>query len=728
VDFVVGFLRRQWLIILICLLLSLPVGAWLYFTTPPTYAATATMMIETRKSPLQSLLGETLPDASWIESQIGVLRSQSVAAYVVKQLRLAEDPDFIQSAPGWLDRVRARLGWEVPPPPADAAKAAIAVDVLRSQLDVRRVGQSYMMNIAFHSANQEQAVKIANAMIDGYIYDQLNAKYQANRRASDWLQERLQNLREQVTSADRAVIEFKAKNNIVKAGGTLMSEKQVSDLSGQLASARVHASDLKLRLDRIQAVRAAYQQDQPASAADEEISEATSNGIINGYRKQYLDLVNKEADYSTKYGKNHYAVVTLRNQIRDMRRSIREELGRIEETTKSEYEIAKKRQEESEKGLAGVVSQSNETNQAQIALFSLEAAAQSYRKVYDSFLQQHTESLQQQSYPVSDARPVSAASAIRTGPKVVQSWALTIFLGGFFGVGLGALRELFDRGVRTKEQVRSVLDTHCLGMVPLLATTASDRKSTKALATVLGRHEIGSIPRIMRAAFDAPFSAYAEAIRTVKITLDLNRKSGKPMVVGLISCLPNEGKSTVAAAMATLIAQSGARVILVDCDLRNPSLSRALAPAADIGLMDVIAGRVALADAIWRIPTTSMAFLPMVHNPALPNAIEMLASEAAETLFAQLQAKFDYVIVDLAPIVAGVDVHVTSRIIDSYLLVIEWGATRIDFVKHTLRNTPGLQEQIFGAVLNKVDMAKVHRYDAYGSSSYGRNGYARTLS
>jgi polysaccharide biosynthesis transport protein len=201
------------------------------------------------------------------------------------------------------------------------------------------------------------------------------------------------------------------------------------------------------------------------------------------------------------------------------------------------------------------------------------------------------------------------------------------------------------------------------------------------------------------------------------------------MVVGLISCLPNEGKSTVAAAMAAQITQSGARVVLVDCDVRNPSLSRALAPSADVGLMDVLAGKVALAEAIWKIPNTSMAFLPMVHNSALPNAIEMLASEAAETVFAQLQAKYDYVIVDLAPLVAGVDVHVTSRIVGSYLLVIEWGATKIDFVKHMLRSTPGLQEQIIGAVLNKVNMAKVHRYNTYGTGYYGsRHGYAKTLS
>ena len=133
-----------------------------------------------------------------------------------------------------------------------------------------------------------------------------------------------------------------------------------------------------------------------------------SNSIITRLRNQYLDLVNREADWSERYGKNHTAVVNLRNQIRDIRRSIADELGRIEETFKSEYEIAKKRQDELEKGLAGLVSQSTETNQAQVALFSLEAAAQSYRKIYDNFLQQHTESIQQQTFPITEARQTSA--------------------------------------------------------------------------------------------------------------------------------------------------------------------------------------------------------------------------------------------------------------------------------------------------------------------------------
>src|SRR5262249_4514891 len=178
---------------------------------------------------------------------------------------------------------------------------------------------------------------IANAMIDAYIFDQLNAKYQSNRRASDWLQERLQALREQAAAAERAVIDYKAKNNIVgPAGGALLNDKELADMGGGLVSARVQASDLQIRLERIQAVRKAYQQEMPNSGEQDEIvSEAMGSGIITRLRNQYLDLVNREANWSVRYGKNHNAVANLRNQIRDVRRSIGDELGRIEESIKS---------------------------------------------------------------------------------------------------------------------------------------------------------------------------------------------------------------------------------------------------------------------------------------------------------------------------------------------------------------------------------------------------------
>lgn len=197
------------------------------------------MMIDTRRSPLQSLPGDAPPDAAWIESQIQILKSRSVAADVVKRLQLAEDPEFLRS--GLLDKLLARLNW-VSEPEATHTDAAIgtltdaAIATLNQRLDVQRLGQSYMLEINFRSNNPEQAIKVVDALINAYLFHQLNVMYQANRRAGNWMEERLQALREQAATAERAVIEFKAKNNIVAAGGgTLMSELELSEISGELA-------------------------------------------------------------------------------------------------------------------------------------------------------------------------------------------------------------------------------------------------------------------------------------------------------------------------------------------------------------------------------------------------------------------------------------------------------------------------------------------------------------
>jgi polysaccharide biosynthesis transport protein len=785
-NFAIGFLRRRYLVIAICVVLSTAAGAAFLYAASPMYTASATMMIETHKDPLITGASDSPPEAAWIESQIEILKSQDVAAYVVKQLHLADDPDFPQSGAGLWEKVLNRFGWGPKAPASDPERAAVAIGVLMQQLTIRRVGPSYLIQISFHSHNREQALKVANAMIDGYIFDQLNAKYLANRRASDWLQERLQALREQTATAERAVIEFKAKNNIVSAsGGTLMNEKQLGDATSQLATTHDRVADLKARLNRIDAIRQAYQKDQP-SGADETISDELGNSIIGGLRAKYLDLVNRESDWSVKYGANHIAVVNLRNQIRDIRKSIYDELGRIQESYRSDYQIATQRQEEMEKALTGLVSQSQDTNQAQVTLFSLEAAAKSYRKLYDDFLQRHTEAVQQQSYPISDARSVSSAYAYKTYPQPSLVWLTAICAGGMIGVGFGALREFLGHGFRTREQVRSAIAIECLALVPLLEVAKRSRRlqsvdaaswalppqsgpqtaytseelnavtrprkadittrvagpvaprtlavTPSAPRTVSADREISRIVRsdrrILWAAVDAPSSYYADAIRSIKMTVDLDSKASTPRttkVIGLTSCLPGEGKTTLATGVATLMAQSGARVLLIDGDIRNPSLTRALAPNASVGLLDVIAGRASFAEAIWNDPATNMTFLPMVVNSRLANPADLLTSDAAQALLGTLRIRYDYVIVDLAPLVSAVDIQATSRLIESYILVINWGATKPDMVRYSLRNVPGVQENIIGAVLNKVDMNALHHYDGYGAHYYYGRGQADVM-
>src|SRR5262249_25798431 len=287
-----------------------------------------------------------------------------------------------------------------------------------------------------------------------------------------------------------------------------------------------------------------------------------------------------------------------------------------------------KRQNELEKEVNSIVSKATGTNQAAVALFSLTAAAQSYHALYDNFLQQHTVSIQQQTFPVTEARQTSAGSAVKTAPKLLQVWIVSIFAGGMLGVGLGTFLETRDRRFRTREQVRSVLATECLALVPLLPADRRKRflSSRQSLAMEpMGKAQLGG-PKSMRTIVDSPSSEYAEAVRSIKLTVDLNsqnRQDKFTKVIGLTSCLPSEGKSSLAAAMASLIGQGGARVVLVDCDVRNPSLSRALAPKASCGFLDVATGNVEFEDAVWNDSTTNMAFLPA--GRWMPNASEILA-------------------------------------------------------------------------------------------------------
>ena len=737
-DYLRGFVQRQYVVIALGFLIVLPFGAINALTSPRTYTASSTMTIESRKGPMDDP-GRVAPlDMAWFETNLQNLRSVNVLGYVVKQLNLANDPEFLRSDKGPLDRLLSRSLASK----SETERTNLAVSLVASGIRAQRIGQSYMIRIDFSGRDPELAAKIANEMVNAYIADQLNAKYQASRSAGDWLQERLQNLRDQAATAERAVVQFKAKNNIVvSAGGTLMSEQQVGDTSAALGKTRAQVANLQARLERMDAVRQSYLQDvkdQPGLPAGENFTEAMSNQIINSLRAKYLDLTNREATWAARYGQDHISVQNIRNQIRDLRRSIADELGRIEETAKGELEIAQKGQRELEAALASALSKTQDANQAQVTLFSLEAAAKSYRSLYDSFLKQHTEAVQRQTYPISDARLISSASVTQTGPQTLKTWLTTLFAGGMLGIGFGALRELLDGAFLTREQIKSVLNTECLALVPRVGQDpnaprlsyrgvvqmareqmARGQKALPAPSASSGalKNDLRGRSKMLWSAVDAPNSAYADAIHSVKLSLDSGSDAGC-QVIGLTSYMPAEGKSTIAAGVASQLAATGRRVMLIDCDVRNPSLSRALFPEAKLGLLDVAVGEANLAQVMWRDTGTNLTFLPMVPRASVRNPTEALASRNVKLLIESLKNYCDFIIVDMAPLISTVDVLAVSRFVESYVFVVEWGTTKMEAVRHALGNTPAVQMKMRGAVLNKVDFAGLASYEPYGEYKY----------
>jgi succinoglycan biosynthesis transport protein ExoP len=233
-------------------------------------------------------------------------------------------------------------------------------------------------------------------------------------------------------------------------------------------------------------------------------------------------------------------------------------------------------------------------------------------------------------------------------------------------------------------------------------------------------------PDICWAVLNSRFSRFTEAIRSIKLAVDLNSGGvNSNRVIGFTSSLPQEGKSTIAASLALLMAQAGARVILVDCDLRNPSLSRRLAPNADHGILDVIAGRMTLQNAVWTDQSTNLTFLPGVTNNHRICSSDILSADATRKLFDDLQSKYDYVLVDLTPLMPIVDTRATTGFVDCYFCVIEWGRTTSDAVKHAFRDAHKISENMLGIVLNKADINQLRRYYPTGEKYYRNKYYAQ---
>jgi len=233
---------------------------------------------------------------------------------------------------------------------------------------------------------------------------------------------------------------------------------------------------------------------------------------------------------------------------------------------------------------------------------------------------------------------------------------------------------------------------------------------------LLDRRTIERKRNVFWTVVDSPFSLFAESIRSIKMAADL---SGSTKVIGLTSSLPDEGKSTIAIALAQLAAQAAARTILVDCDLRNPKLSQDLCPRAELGVLEVISGKVSLEEAIWKEKSTDLAFLPAVTGKYfLTNSNEILASAATKKLFERLREIYDYVIVDVPPLEPLVDVRATAHLVDSYVFVVQWGRTRHDVVERALRSARCVREKILGAVLNRTDMRVLRQFEGYRSDGF----------
>jgi succinoglycan biosynthesis transport protein ExoP len=743
VNWGIGVVRRQFTVIVLVALLVSSLGTIYAFTAPPKYTSEATLVFDPRRVQLfpRSTFSEGQIDSPALEGEIELVKSEPVALSVIKDLGLAEDSEFSGSQGGF-DSVlgfASHLFFSNTPKATkpkvesefDATRAALGM--ISQNLVVKRVGSSYNLSIQYKAGNPTRAAQIANAIAEAYMTEQLEGKYVSTRRATRWLEGRLDELNQKQKLAEGAVVDFKKNNDMITADGKLVNEQQLVELNSQLATLHRKTSEAKARLDRIDAV---IRDDSLDTKTGPTVADTMNNPLVTQLRTRYLQLVNNEANWSRKYGANHLAVINLREQIREIRGSILEELKRLRESYLSNYEIAKQEEQDLEKRLADTVSRSQPINQAQVPLRDLEGAAQNYRTMNENFRQRYMESQQQQSFPISDVRIASRATPPLRKSSPNKALILVIVGAGglVLGVAVGTLRELMNGSFCTKAQVESALQAPCISIVPSVEGGKAPLLQGARHAILSREMRDGSSPPrtilrdcdIIWKALNEPFSRFAESLRSIKMSIDLNSgvvSSGR--IIGFTSTLPREGKSTISGSLALLLAQGGDRVILVDCDLRNPSLSRKLTANVERGVLDVIVGSLSLEDAVWTDPATNLMFLPASNKTRIANSCEILAATATKKLFEDLRSKYDYVIVDLPPLLPVVDTRATSGFVDSYICVTEWGCSKIAAVKHAFENAPNVYENLLGVVLNKANIDQLSTYDPVGGNYYSNKHYAQ---
>ena len=611
--------ERQWPTMLYVALLVFALAAIYFFTAQPKYTAMAELYVDTHKIQLlqqQQTLGIDAPvDSSLIDSQVEILKSENIAQAVIKDLHLLDDPEFTGPAGGLVGAAVAFVGRLMPGTDSPRSQYALtrqAVTRFAKALTIKRLGLSYVMEIDFKSVDPERAARIANAIADAYVVNSLEAKYQSSRRAATWLQDQLKELRAQASDAERAVVEYKANNNIVDTGGRLLNEQQLAELNSALTAAQAVRAEAEARAQRVEAILQAVDQ-KGISAETATVTDTLHNDVITRLRQQYLDLAERESDWSARYGPTHLAVVNLRNQMLEIRRSIADELKRIAETYRSDLDIAKSHEDAVKQDLANLVTQSNQTSQAQVTLHELDANAQSYRALTDNFLQLYMVSVQQQSFPVTESRLITEASPPLnpSSPKLLLVMAIAVFGGCALAFAVATFRELADRVIRTGSQIENALGLECLATAPFIKLSA--KGGARGAACDPQARTFASDDKMLSYVLNSPFSHFAESMRAIKMAIDLRGLDKPNKMIGMTSSLPNEGKSTLAAALARLIAQGGGKVILVDGDLRNPNLSKRLTPVAKTGLVEAILGKATLEDAIWRDAATTLHFLPAVN-------------------------------------------------------------------------------------------------------------------
>lgn len=693
-------LRRRKLLILAAIVVCTTLAAVYTSRQPRKYEAVCRIDIDlsTPKSALN--IESSDQGASSTEqkmaTQLGILSSQSVAWDVIKKLRLDQRHEFmgknVLSSKQDLDSL------------PDVYRYSL-IRLFQSGLTVQYERGTEIAQIRYRSVSQPLAALIANTIAESYIERNFQTKYTTTRKTSVWLNGQLQSLRKQVSDAEQAFADFQAKTGLLQtAEGRSTLLDSVNQLNSALSAAEA---------DRIMK-EVAFRES--ANSDPDQVMPPGSLPALQALRSQKATLEGQYASYAPKYGDAYPRVVQLKSEISQVQAAIDAEVKRGRRQLEVEYRAAVTNEDRLRAAVEAQKQQIFAMNENALHYSILQRQVVSSRDLYEDLTRklqeaEITSGLSSDAISVVDA---ALAPNVPSEPRKTLNLEIGFLLGLILGIAIAFLLENVNTAVRSIEDVTLYSGLPLISLVPH-SEPKGDVRSSEDGGSVAHKSSLLLVSQ-------NPQSQFAESFRNLRSALLLSSAGAPPRLIAVCSAWPKEGKSTVAINLAVVLAQADKRVLLVDADLKRPTLHAKLGLGlTSVGLSGLLATDQHLdtRDVVYSgVESPKLDFLPAGLSP--PSSAELLMSPKMAVLFEEWKAQYDFIVVDTAPVLAVSDTSALASIVDTIVLVVRAGVTRRQSLRAVRNALVSVRGKIAGVVLNDVKASSEVYYGYYGGKgNYG---------
>ena len=740
--------KRRWLIVVLAIVTTSIVTVEV-FRTKSMYQASATVEIGKENRTLvrsgDLVIQSDEPDDNYyfslaMKTKIRQLESRPLLEEVVAALKLDQNPRFpevsqkksIWEAVKTMGSKVHSVGNNQPSPlvnpnpplpedsgersPEESARLAPYVDILQSNLSPEPLPDTRMLVVSFSHTDPVLAAIVANAVSRVFINYSFENKTEKFRDTSEWLSRSTRELEARVQQAEQDLASYSRTNNIFSTDGkeTLTTEKL----------SRLHDQATRAETDRI-LKESLYQEVRAGRVAA--LPEAFSDPRTSALQTKLGELAVQAADLDVKYGPKNQRVIQVKEQILALQAQIADSRKSLEERLKADYERAVRDEASLKAALERAKGEAVQQNQAFIQISILQQKVATAKDLYTNFLHKMSQAKIESAEQHNNLRLVDPARvpASPIGPNRPRTIIIGLLVSLLSGAMLALLLEYLDNRVKTVEDVARYAQLPALSVIPsirgakspLLISNSSGRNSefSESIRTLREGETAGLAPLGRR-------SAVAEAYRVLRTSVLLSCAGNPPKTILVTSAQPGEGKTTTAINTATSLAQLGASVLLIDCDLRKPSVHEALGIEKCEGLSTYLSRKVAVENLIQPLPVPNLWVLP--SGPVPPNAAELISSARMKELLRTLGEKYDHILIDSPPLINVTDPVILSTMVDGVMLVVQGGRATREVLRRARMELGTAKAKIFGVVLNNVDLKREgyndYYYDRYYSSYNAR--------